>query len=185
MARGILYASGSELYLTHENDSRPRLFARLPGRGFWMRWNASGTRLRLTILDPIAHTQALWEIAASNPTPHRLLDGFTDPPGECCGVWNPGDDSYIFQSSRGDNIDLWQLAPGATADPVRLTHGPLQFESPVIARDGKTLFFLGVDTRSQLELLSTRNQLIPERGFLASANRVEFSRDHHWVIWDG
>ena len=180
--RDILFASGNDLYLTRENDSSPKLFARLPGRGFWMRWNADGTLLRLTILDPTAHTQSLWEIAGSDRIPHRLLDGFTDPAAECCGVWTR-DDAYIFQASHGGPVDLWKLAPDATRDPVRLTNGPLQFESPVVSRDGSSLFFLGVDTRSRLERLSPRGELIPEHGFLASASRVEFSRDRRWVLW--
>ncbi len=179
----ILYAAGDELYLVDASGENPHVFATLPGRAFWLRWNPVGKLLRFTIVDPIAHTEALWQLSLSDRKPRQVLSDFMSPDTECCGVWTSDGSSFVFQSTRGGNLDLWKLRGDTTANPVRLTDGPLQFESPIAARDGKSIFFLGADSRSQLERVSATGGLIPEKGFLSSAVRVEFSRDKKWVAW--
>ena len=96
--------------------------------------------------------------------PAPLLTGFNTPASECCGVWSADGSRFIFQSTRGGNSDLWELRGESTSSPIRLTDGPLQFQSPVAARSGNRLFFLGVDGRSELQRL-TPSGLVPEKGF--------------------
>ncbi|HEX4155407.1 MAG TPA: winged helix-turn-helix domain-containing protein [Acidobacteriaceae bacterium] len=179
----ILYASGNDLYLTELPSTHPQLYASLPGRAFWLRWEPNGNLLRFTIIDPIAHTLSLWQLSGSNRKPQPLLSNFSQPSTECCGVWTTDGRSFVFQSSRGGNADLWRLSGESTSNPVRLTDGPLQFQSPVAARTGSRIFFLGVDARSELKRLLPTGDLVPEKGFLSSAVRVDFSRDKQWVAW--
>ncbi|HEV2575643.1 MAG TPA: winged helix-turn-helix domain-containing protein [Acidobacteriaceae bacterium] len=180
---GILYANGNNLYLSVISSGTPQLYATLPGRAFWLRWSPNGKLLRFTILDPLTHTTSLWQLSASDRKPHQLLPNFSQPASECCGVWTADGRSFIFQSSRGGNSDLWRLSGDSTSDPVRLTNGPLQFRSPVAARSGNRIFFLGVDARSDLQRLDASGNLVPEKGFLSSAVRVDYSRDGQWVAW--
>jgi len=179
----ILYAAGNELYIVDASGENPHVFATLPGRAFWLRWNPAGKLLRFTIVDPIAHTEALWQLSLTDRKPQQILSDFMSPDTECCGVWTSDGSSFVFQSTRSGNLDLWKLKGDTTANPVRLTDGPLQFESPIAARNGKRIFFLGADSRSQLERVSATGGLIPEKGFLSYAVRVEFSRDKKWVAW--
>jgi Tol biopolymer transport system component/DNA-binding winged helix-turn-helix (wHTH) protein len=180
---GILFANGNDLYLTHLNGNDPSRFATLPGRAFWLRWEPNGNLLRFTILDPITHTPSLWQMTASDRTATPMLRDFSQPAAECCGVWTADGSAFVFQSSRGGNADLWSLRGESTSNPLRLTDGPLQFESPVAARSGNRIFFLGTDARSELASVSAAGSLVPERGFLASAVRVDYSRDGQWVAW--
>jgi Tol biopolymer transport system component/DNA-binding winged helix-turn-helix (wHTH) protein len=184
---GVLFANGNDLYLTHLNGNDPKLYASLPGRAFWLRWEPNGRLLRFTMLDPLAHTLSLWQLKASDRTPTRMLTDFSadynQPSTECCGVWTADGKSFVFQSSRGGNTDLWKLSGESVSKPVRLTDGPLQFQSPVAARIGSQIYFLGVDARSELETVSATGELVPERGFLSSAVRVDTTRDGNWVAW--
>lgn len=179
----ILYASGNDLYLTQLPSTHPELYASLPGRAFWLRWEPNGRLLRFTIIDPIAHTLSLWQLSGSDRKPRQLLRDFSQPSTECCGVWTANGRSFVFQSSKGGNADLWRLSGESTSNPVRLTDGPLQFQSPVAARTGDRIFFLGVDARSELQRLLPSGELVPEKGFLSTAVRVDFSRDGQWVAW--
>jgi Tol biopolymer transport system component/DNA-binding winged helix-turn-helix (wHTH) protein len=179
----ILYANGNDLYLTHLTGNNPQLYASVPGRAFWLRWEPNGRILRFTIIDPIAHTLSLWQISPGDRKPTPVLPGFTEPASECCGVWTADGGAFIFQSSHGGNTDLWKLAGESTKKPVRLTDGPLQFESPVAARSGNRVYFLGVDARSELQRFTPGVGLVPERGFLTSAVRIDYSRDGRWVSW--
>jgi Tol biopolymer transport system component/DNA-binding winged helix-turn-helix (wHTH) protein len=179
----ILFANGNQLFLTHLNGNDPKLYATLPGRAFWLRWEPNGHLLRFTVSDPLAHTLSLWQLSPSDRTPHPVLPGFTQPATECCGVWTADGRAFVFQSSHGGNTDLWQLSGESTTEPLRLTDGPLQFQSPVAARTGSRIFFLGEDARSQFESVSSTGELTAVKGFLSSAVRVDYSRDGRWVAW--
>jgi len=181
--KSILYANGNGLYLTQLDSNSPQLFASLPGRAFWLRWSPSGKLLRVTVIDPIAHTLSLWQMDSIKRVPQPILSGFSHPAQECCGVWTADERSYVFQSGSGGNTDLWRLAGDSLRGPVRITDGPLHFQSPVAARSGSRIFFLGVDAQSELETLNANNELVPERGFLSTAVRVDYSRDGQWVAW--
>ena len=179
----ILYANGNDLLVTQAGGNHPQVYASLPGRAFWLRWEPKGRLLRFTMIDPIAHTQALWQLGASDRKPVPVLRDFNEPPAECCGVWTADGSTYVFQSSRGGNTDLWRLAGTSTRNPVRLTDGPLQFEAPVAPRSGNRVYFLGLDARSELQRYTPGLGMVPERSFLSSAIRVDYSRDGKWVAW--
>src|SRR6202000_2185529 len=177
---GILYANGNNLYPPAIPTSTPSLYATLPGRAFWLRWSPDGKTLRFTIIDPLTHTTSLWQLTSSDHTPRPLLPNFSQPASECCGVWTADGKNYIFQSSRGGNSDLWRLSGSSASKPVRLTNRPSELRSPFPPRTGNSIFFLGVDARSQLEELGQVGQLVPEKGFLSSAVRVAYTRDGQW-----
>jgi Tol biopolymer transport system component/DNA-binding winged helix-turn-helix (wHTH) protein len=179
----VLFANGNDLFVAHLNANDPVHYASLPGRAFWLRWEPNGKLLRFTIIDPLAHTLSLWQLSPKNRTPQRILVGFNQPATECCGVWTADGRSFVFQSHRGGNSDLWRLRGDSTRNPVRLTDGPLQFQSPVAARTGSRIFFLGTDARSELETVSAGGELVAVKGFLESAVRVDNSRDGRWIAW--
>ncbi len=179
---GILFANGNELYVTRLTGNNPQMYARLPGRAFWLRWGAGG------------EAAAVYDYRSDRAYAGAVaVEGFGQEAGAGAGgVYYTGErvlrglecgwSMYIFQSTRGGNSDLWKLKGDSTTDPVRLTDGPLQFQSPVAARSGNRLYFLGVDARSELQRLTPAG-LVPEKGFLASAIRVDYSRDGRWVAW--
>jgi Tol biopolymer transport system component len=180
---GILYANGTDLFLTHLSSQQPSHYASVPGRAFWLRWSPNGKLLRFTVLDPLTHTLSLWQITSSDRTPRRLLADFNQPSGECCGVWTADGRSFVFESSKGHRNNLWKLSGDSTSKPVRLTDGPLEFESPVAARSGSRIFFIGADSRSELQSVQPNGDLVPVKGFLSAAVRVDYTRDGNWVCW--
>ncbi|HWZ51443.1 MAG TPA: winged helix-turn-helix domain-containing protein [Granulicella sp.] len=180
----ILYAAGNDLFVTHLRDDSSALVAHLPGRAFWLRWSPDGRLLRFTILDPIGHTASLWELPLASHSPRPVLKGWSNPAAECCGSWTADGRSFVFQSGHDGNDDLWQLRGKELSPASKLTNGPLRYEAPITERSGHRIFFLGLDTRSELLRYSKeRKEFLPENNFLAQANRVDFSRDGHWVAW--
>ena len=179
----ILFANGNQLYLTHPVTSEPQLYAKLPGRAFWLRWQPNGKLLRFTVIDPIRHTRSLWQLTTSNQTPVRILTAAADPQTSCCGVWTADGQNFVFQSSGGGSSDLWRLPAAATSNAIRITDGPLQFQSPVASRTGNRLYCIGVSARSELNRISKDGKPVPVKNFLAPALRVSYSRDGHWVAW--
>jgi Tol biopolymer transport system component/DNA-binding winged helix-turn-helix (wHTH) protein len=182
--KSILYATGDQLIVNRLSDGSSTAFATVPGRAFWLRWSPDGKLLRFTLMDPIAHTLGLWEVGSDGKGLRMILQGWDQPSSECCGVWADNGRSFVFQSNRGGRSDLWRLEGKNVSGPVRLTDGPLSFAAPVAASSGGRIYFLGLENQSVLQVYdAARKQFEPEEGFLAGANRIEYTRDKAWVAW--
>lgn len=182
--RTILYAAGNDLFVTHPSDEGSTLVAHLPGRAFWLRWSPDGQLLRFTIIDPIGHTTSLWELPAGSHTPRPLLKGWSNPATECCGSWTADGKTFVFQSGHDGSDDLWRMRGTDRSSVTKLTNGPLAYEAPITDRGGHRIFFLGMDTHSELlRYAPERKEFLPANNFLSQASRVNYSRDRQWVAW--
>ncbi len=177
----ILYATGNELAEIGPNDDSRATYAKLPGRAFWLRWSPDGKLLRFTLFDPVTHAAALWEMETGSHTPRPIRISNSEPFSACCGVWLPDGQSYVFQA----NDNLWELNGfGRSATLLQLTNGPLRSLSPVAARSGNRIFFVGLEAPSGLQRFDPeRKEFRSAPAFLADANRIDFSRDGKWVAW--
>ncbi len=185
----ILYAVGHDLYTVNEDGSDQHRFATVGGRAFWLRWSPAGDLLRFTILDAENRSAALWQINADGTHLKPLLPGWTRPSSECCGSWTADGSRYIFQSSHGGSSDLWQLEhvpwwrPWSSA-PRPVTAGPLDFAAPVTSRNGREVYFVGANSRWEVQALSAPgDEFAPLNPNIGSAALVEYSRDGKWVAW--
>jgi len=180
----VLYGAGNQLVVYRMQDQTSTVFATLPGRAFWMRWSPDGTLLRFTLMDPVDHTLSLWQIGSDGTKARPLLPQASSASSTCCGTWTGDGRSFIYQVNQGTNSDLWQLEGKHTDDPQRITNGPLSFAAPATDRSGQRVYFLGLETESALlQLDPGAHRFTHELPFLEAANRVEYSRDHNWVLW--
>ncbi len=176
----VLYASENELR-TISRDEPSKLYAKLDGRAFWLRWSPDGKLLRFTLMNPITHETSLWEMSSQEQVPRPLKEITAAHLEACCGAWTADGSTYVFQA--GGN--LWDLA-GSHDKAVlsQLTNGPLRFLSPVAAKSGSRIYFIGLETPSGLQQFDAKHHdFEPAPPFLADANRVEYSRDGDWVAW--
>ena len=149
----ILYANGNDLSLIRlDNGVTTSYAAHLPGRAFWLRWSPNGKLLRFTLMDPVSHTSSIWELASDSriarPLPETAIDGRS----VACGTWTADGSAFVFQASDNKTGDLWELlGSGINATRVQLTNGPLRYLSPVAARSGSRIFFMGLNGPSGLQ----------------------------------
>ena len=182
--RSILYAEGDELGIAQLDTGTTSLLVKLPGRAFWPRWSPDASLLRFTLVDPITHASSLWEWEASS---HRLrqlelpqLAGFT----LCCGSWTADGKAYLFEASSARGSDIWAAETGANPTITELTNGPLRYISPVAARDGRTVYFVGLDQPADMQVYDLPSSSFgPAPAYLRQAQRVTYSRDGAWVAW--
>jgi Tol biopolymer transport system component/DNA-binding winged helix-turn-helix (wHTH) protein len=149
----------ADLYVTRNDGTRSRKLPTPPGRPKYLRWSPSGDVVRFTLAtttDREQEEQSLWEVRADGSGLHPLLPRWNTPPNECCGVWTPDGNWFVFQSTQDGRTDLWAmrarsgwLGNGPLA-PSRLTAGPLGFAAPSISKDGKTVFAIGVQSEAEL-----------------------------------
>lgn len=176
----VLYANGNDLAVIRLDDGVSTPFAKLHGRAFWMRWSPDGKLLRFTLMDPVTHTSGLWELGRSGGVPRRVRIPKGNHLSACCGTWTADGSAYVLQAGN----DLWMLKGSDRSSALtQLTNGPLRFISPVAARSGSRIFFLGLDQPSGLQKLDAQEGSRSVPSFLADATRVTFSRDGVWVAW--
>jgi Tol biopolymer transport system component/DNA-binding winged helix-turn-helix (wHTH) protein len=182
--KSILYAVGNQLIVNRIEDGVSTSFATLPGRALWLRWSPDGSTLRFTLLDPLRHTMRLWQINSNGKGLRTVLDGADKTSTECCGVWADGGRSFVFQANRDGHSDIWRIDGKSGFNPVRVTDGPLDFAAPVADAHGSRIYFLGLDAQSKLQRYdAAQSRFVQEDGFLSDASRLEYSRDHNWVLW--
>ena len=183
-AKSILYAEGSEIGVVQLDTGTTTVFAKLPGRAFWPRWSPNGRLLRFTLVDPITHTSSLWELEASTHQLHRLNFPELSGLALCCGSWTPDGATYVLESSSTEGTDIWAVGMGAHPAITQLTNGPLRYLSPLLGRDGRTVYFVGLDQPADVRLYDKQSQsFVPAPAYLAQAQRVTYSRNGAWVAW--
>jgi Tol biopolymer transport system component/predicted Ser/Thr protein kinase len=183
--RRLVYANAHNLFLAKSDGTDSHLLASVPGWVTSPQWSPNSSVLRFTIRDQKTNATSLWEIPLEGKNPRPLLDGWHNPPSECCGVWTAHGKHFLFSSQGG----IWELREKSgwlgktTYEPVPATSGPLALSSPVPSEDGKTLFVLGTRPRGELIRYDGHtDQLVPYLSGI-SAEHLSFSKDGKWVAY--
>ncbi len=180
-------AKGSDVYLAAGNGSQPRKLTTVNGAALGFRFSPDGRRLRFVIIDARNDSSALWEVNRDGSGLHALLPGWNQTARECCGAWTADGKYYIFQSQREGRTNLWLLPEqrrwfAEPPKPVQLTNGPLNFSWPAVSRDGKKIFAVGSQPRTEVERYRAQS------GFTTylegvSATDLAFSRNGQFVAY--
>ncbi|HEX4008275.1 MAG TPA: protein kinase [Acidobacteriaceae bacterium] len=149
------------------------------GSNVWdLSWSPDGKTIRFTR----GSDDSLWEMTATGAGLHQVATGSTT--GQEQGRWAA--DGQFFFVSRGQ---IWAMSAkkgwfGAPAQPsVQITTGPIQWQSPLPAKDGKTVYASGFTPHGELVRLDAEShQFVPFLGGI-SADDVTFSSDGKSVAY--
>jgi DNA-binding winged helix-turn-helix (wHTH) protein/Tol biopolymer transport system component len=185
--RRIVFAYAEQLFEANGDGSGWRSLVRLPARAFWLRTSPDGGRVRFTLRDPQTIALSLWQVNADGTGLHELLPGWNTPASGCCGNWSADGKYFFFQSIRDGVSSIWALGEkssslrGSNHGPTQLTAGPLEFQMPLPSKDGKTIFAVGVQERSEPVRYDARSQqFVPLLPGIAT-RWLRFSRDGAWI----
>ena len=180
----VLFASGNTLSVVQLDTGAVSVVTSLPGRAFWPRWSPDGQRLRFTLLDPVTHATALWQLEAGKHTAHPLDVPVIGVPNACCGSWTRSGDWFVFQESDARSSNLWGMRGETDRDPVQLTNGPVRLMFPLPSLDSKSVYAFGLAQPAGTQVFNRRaDHFQPAPVFLADARRISYSRDGIWVAW--
>jgi DNA-binding winged helix-turn-helix (wHTH) protein len=175
----IAYAKGHELYVCKADGTDIRKLVAAPGPVRWPRWSPNGRVLRFTVGNPGGWT-SIEEVTADGGRPRALLPGWKG--GSCCGHWTADGEYYVFQSTFNSRTDIWALRERAglfrkgNGEPVQLTAGPMDFQSPISS-------VIGEQRRGELVRFESKSgQFVPYLGGI-SALDVDVSKDGEWVTY--
>ena len=183
----VAFSNGPDIYLAESDLGEPHKLGTASGYVSRLHFSPDGRRLRFDITDPGNSSTAVWEVGRDGNGLRPLLPGWNSVPHERCGSWTPDGRYFVFQSSRQGRNSVWVLAEksswfGGTSKPVQLTNGPLDFQSPVVSKDGKRIFAIGSQPRAELVRYSGKSGFEPYLDG-SSIQDLAFSTDGKWMAY--
>ena len=188
----LVFALGSKLFITNADGTEAREVAKVPGQAQWLRWSPDGKIIRFTVdnYNKGEMLESIWEMRTDGTGLHQLLAGWNGPGHECCGVWTPDGEFYIFESMHEDQANLWAISEkpsffGQRDDsPIQLSSG-LQggYSHPVMSVDGRQIFAIGNQRQGELVRFDPRvKEFVPFLGGI-SAMWAVFSNSGKYVAY--
>jgi len=179
----LYYGSGSDIFAADADGSRPRRLLATTGHPILLRVSPDGSLLRFSVTDSQFAKFSLWEAHSDGSGLRQLLPGFNNSANVCCGNWTADAKYFVFKSKSGEVSTLWAMRETwdgwrkVSREPVQLTHGEMDAESPLPSKDGKKIFFIGAKRRGEVMRYDLKtHSLAPYLpGF--SAEWLGFSRD--------
>ena len=183
-----LLCRANELIEINSNGEEKRLASLAPDLFiYWPRWSPDGKVLRFTTNSPAG--DKIWEMAADGSNLHPLLAGWVGGKEPGGGEWTPDGKYFVFRATENGREDLWAIREKGDVwhkvshEPFHLTTGPLSLSAARPSIDGKKIFVVGSQERSQLVRYDAKSgQFIPYLNGI-SASHVSFSRDGEWVAY--
>jgi Tol biopolymer transport system component/DNA-binding winged helix-turn-helix (wHTH) protein len=188
--RQIVYAEHDGVYLADRNGSNARKLASTESPPGMFAWSPDGKRLRFSVFPEGIESSSIWEMNSDGTNLHRMLAGWNDPPGECCGRWAPDGSLFFFSARHAGTADIWVLREresifrGSAREPIRLTAGPGDFEgSPVTSSDVRRLYVFKRDLKS--DMVRYDQKIRQFRPILSGthADSSSYSRDGEWIAY--
>lgn len=184
----LAYSHISGIGLANPNGSNPRKLASVEGNPIYPQWSRDGQGVRFSLPDPKGRGLAMWQADLSGKV-RQVLPNWPVATRPHVGEWTP-DGHYFFFTALGDGSrDIWamretgDLLRRVNREPVRMTNGPITFYGLAPAKDGRSLFAIGVQARVQLQRYdSPSRQFVPYAGGM-SVDHVAFSRDGQWMAY--
>jgi Tol biopolymer transport system component/DNA-binding winged helix-turn-helix (wHTH) protein len=185
----ILYAYQRTVMMANIDGSEPRSLAKVPGVARALRFSPDGRRIRFWVIQPPEmETGAIWEMNADGANLHALFADWKESPYQCCGNWSPDGEYYYFEAGRGNGQAIWVMPErrsllGGSANPTRLISEPLRFSAPVPSGDGKKLFVMGEERRTELFRYDLKAGRFDSYLSGISVGPVDFTADGKWITY--
>lgn len=195
----ILYTLGSvggggpsSLYIADRDGATARKLVEVVQR-IIVRPYASpdGTKVNFTSVGADG-SEDIFEVGSDGTDLRELVHGGQGelPQHVCCAKWTANGKFLVFQAQAiGGRWDLWTLPePRRTfhfgdRKPIRLTNGPLSYDRVAPSRDGRKIFAIGSQRRSDLVRYDAQlRQFVPYLSGV-SALAPSFSQDGKWVAY--
>ena len=185
--RQLVYCADNSMYIAHIDGSKPRKILGFSGSPSSPSVSPDGRRMRFDVDDPSSSNCSLWEAGTDETQlhPQKLQVGCS-----AFGRWTQDGRFFVFDRLNGKRMDLWVLPDKSgifsrsAKEPIRITNGPLSYGPPLPSRDGKKIFVVGYQNRSELVRYDSRShQFLPALDGM-SVTDVMYSSNGQWMIYN-
>ena len=168
-------------------SSGNRKLASVPDLSFGFRWSPDRKILRFT-RSLSKGTNGIWEVSPEGRNLHAVLPQWSEQFHQF-GTWTPDGKCFLFALMKGHRADLWAIREKGDwlhkidHQPVQLTSGPLNFTAPEPSLDGKRIYAVGSQARSEMVRYDVKSrQFVPYLGGAAITD-LSFSTDGQWIAY--
>ena len=183
----LAYATDDRLILAKSDGSAPKEVAHGLGAIWWLRWSPDSARLRFTVTQPKTQTNSIWEITSDGTHLRDVSRDWNLAGDQCCGSWTPDQRYFVFQSSLWSGLTLKAVSERhfLFRRPLirSLSSGPIWASAPSTSADGKKLFFIGWQPRTETIRYDPKQKSFVSFLSGISAEALDFSRDGKWVAY--
>lgn len=133
------------------------------------------------------HDFSIWEANADGTNLHRLLPGW-EGREQARGSWSRDGKYFFFESKQEKSGDIWVLPERTflqvhSAEPIRLTHGPLDFGSQLANEDGRRMFLFGGASGIEFVSYDLHSHQFHPAYTNIRGSWLDFSRDGQWIAF--
>jgi serine/threonine protein kinase/Tol biopolymer transport system component len=185
----VLVSHENKLWVVPKGGGAARKIAEPGNFSFWFRWSPDGRLATFSRNEPGSFYNDVWEMSADGSNLHRKMPGWRSNSNKTQGSWTPDGKYYLFMSNTGNRGDVWAIREKSDwlhkidPVPVQLTSGPIDFAAPQPSTDGKKIFVVGMQWKTELSRYDAKaSQFIPYIGTLSTVG-VDFSRDGQWIAY--
>jgi len=183
----FIYSRQDALYQASSDGSQTRKLLATAGSSFDLAVSPDGNKFSFSLADPRTGNSGIWMAGREGADPHALFPNDADSEHDACERWTPDGKYLLFtRYSQGHN-NIWVLPDDHSwfnrhPKAMQLTNGPLDFSEPLPSRDGKRIFALGAQPRTELIKYDGKSGFGPFLGGL-SITDLDFSTDGKWVTY--
>ena len=185
--KSLVYTNHSDLFIARSDGTESRRLATTKGLPSNPSWSPDGESVRFSLADPKGGRTSLWEISIGKGQPYELLPDFKQDISN--GRWTPDGRYFLFASNGSGSTDIWAIREHHSflglpkKAPIRLTFGPVSYDSPVVSQDGKKVFAIGTQPRGEVERYDAKSGRF--QPFLPglSADCCAYSQDGEWIAY--
>jgi eukaryotic-like serine/threonine-protein kinase len=191
-----IWMPNGDLLVSHANElaevsssGTSRTFLSLGNAmAYWLRWSPDRRVLRFTLTLP--NRNLLAEVSVDGTGFRQLRERWHPGDDVSAGNWTPDGKFFVFQTVHNwGRADIWavrekgDLFHKIDPEPVQLTAGPLNFYAPQPSLDGRKIYVIGEQPRSELVRYDAKSrQFLPYLDGM-SVRSVSFSRDGRWISY--
>jgi serine/threonine protein kinase/Tol biopolymer transport system component len=185
----LLIAHQNQIWKLPNGSGAARKFAHPDSFSWWLRLSPDQRSLRFTRNEQDTSAADQWEVSADGTNLHRLQSGWHQGDNKVRGNWTPDGQFFVFTMFLNSRADLWAVREKGDwlhkidKTPVQLTSGPLNFEASQPSQDGKKIFAVGSQYKSELTRYDEKTGQFPPYLDGISVVGLTFSPDQRWVAY--
>jgi Tol biopolymer transport system component/DNA-binding winged helix-turn-helix (wHTH) protein len=184
---GLVFSKPDGVYEAGTDGNQARRIFATNGAASDLAVSADGRKISFTLSDRRAGSNAIWVANRDGSNLHPLFPKAGDAQRDCCAKWTLDGKHLVFERYREGHSNIWVWTErqhwfNRESQEVQLTNGPLDFKSPLPGRDGKKLYAVGAQPRTELMRYDGASGFKPFLDGL-SVTDLTFSTDRQWVSY--
>ena len=183
----LIYSKPDGIYEASADGGQSRKLFAKTGHAYDLAISPDGKKIGFSLTDMRTGTSGIWVVGRDGSNAHALFPNDVDSEHDACEKWTLDGKYLLFARYSQGHENIW-VSPvndswfSRQPRAMQLTNGPMDFTDPLPSRDGKKIFAVGAQPRTELIKFDGKSGFGPFLGGL-SITDLAFSADGNWVTY--